>query len=99
MLDNSFQVLKEGISIASGATTSAAIALPTTSTGSNPLYVRVVAASGSVHIKFGKSDVAATANDLLITTTPQILKVAGLTHFAIIQRAATQTLNITAVEG
>jgi len=98
MAEEANTILKTGTTVTTGASSSAAIAIPTNK-GGTIRYVRAVALAGGGYVKFGSSAVTATANDILITTVPQILCVAGCTHFAHIQASSAQTINITPVEG
>lgn len=97
MAEEANTILKTGTTVTTGAASSAAIAIPS-NTGGRIEYVRAVALAGGGYVKFGTSGVVATANDILITTTPTILCVAGCTHFAHIQASSAQTINITPVE-
>ena len=87
-----------GVSAATGGA-SARSAIPVTSSGNLPMYVRI-AARNECYVKIGDSAVAATANDILIQPADSVfLQVPkGLTHIAYIQGTGAGMVNITAVE-
>ena len=86
-----------GTTVTTGATASAAAVIPNTGNGGRAKAVRIVSET-SGHIKFGGSAVAATANDILVTSTPQIIWVAGFTHFSVIQNTAAAKINVIPVD-
>lgn len=86
-----------GTTLTSGAAASAATAIPNTGNGGRAKAVRIVSDT-SGHIKFGGAAVAATANDILITSTPTVFWVAGFTHFSVIQNTAAAKINVIPVD-
>jgi hypothetical protein len=87
-----------GFTAATGAA-SAASAIPVTSSGSRPNYVRVSAINES-YVKLGLVGVAATANDIMIQPGDSInLSVpAGITHIAYIQGTLAGKVNVVPLE-
>lgn len=86
-----------GTTVTSGAAASAAAAIPNTASGTRAKAVRVTASTLG-YIKFGTSAVAATANDILVSTTPSLFYVGGQTHFSVIQETAGAKINIVPVD-
>lgn len=94
---NALQIFATGANITTGLT-SASAAIPVTSSGALPSYVRLCA-TVACYAKVGPSTVAAAAGDILINPeTPVILYVRGVTHIAAIQAAAAGVLNIAPIE-
>ena len=86
-----------GTSTTSGAASSAAIAIPSLSSGTRARFVRVIGSTLG-HIKFGSSAVVATVNDILVSSNPDYLDVGGLTHYAVIERTAGCIINVVPVD-
>lgn len=86
-----------GATVISGAVASAAATIPNTGNGGRAKAVRVIS-DGSAHIKFGGSTVAATANDIMVSTTPTVFWVAGFTHYSVIQNSVAAKINIIPVD-
>lgn len=95
--EDSIHVATTGFTVATSGTT-ASQALPNTSDGTKPRYVRV-ASVNSCYIKLGVAAVTATTNDMLIQPADSlILAVGGNTHIAYIQDTAGAKLNVQAME-
>lgn len=86
-----------GATVTSGATASAAAAIPNGPNATRAKAVRVTA-STLAYVKFGVAGVAATANDILVSTTPSVFWVGGQTHFSVIQETAGSKVNIVPVD-
>lgn len=68
-------------------------------TGATARVVRVMMAGGAGYIKFGGSGVVCTNNDIMINTNEtSFFSVAGFTHFAVIQEASAQKVNVIPIE-
>jgi len=92
-----FTVSASGANVASGAA-SANVAIPNSSAGKKPRYIRVHA-TVAAYIKLGTGAVAAAAGDMIVDPTfPVFLNTSGHTHVAAIQLAAAGTVNITPLE-
>ncbi len=91
-------VVAAGTTVTTGAA-SASVALPNTSAGTRPYYIRVTASAESF-VRLGTSaGVTATGNDLLIQPADSvILSTAGCTHIAYIQGVAAARVNIIPLE-
>lgn len=99
MLEDAISVYAPGTTVTTATSTSAAIAIPVDSSGSIPNYVQVTAsATPGGYIRFGNSSVTASNTGILVTTTPVIFKVVGLTHFAHIWETSAVKLNIVPLE-
>lgn len=85
-----------GTTVTSGASTASA-AVPNDSTGKAAGRVMLVS-TATVHVKFGGSGVTATANDLMVGTTPIVVNCQGNSNFAYIQETAAAKLNVSPVE-
>ena len=88
-----------GSTVTSGAS-SANVAIPNNSNGTTARAVILTGAvAGAVHVKLGiDNTIAATANDLLIGTTPVVISTRGASFIAYIQEATAAKLNIAPVE-
>lgn len=86
-----------GTTVTSGAAASAAAAIPNGPGGTRAKRIRVTGTTLG-YIKFGPDGVAATANDILITTTPTYFNVGGHSHFSVIQETAACKINIVPVD-
>jgi len=97
--ENAITITATGTTVTTGAASSAAIAVPTTSENTKPNYVRISATVES-YIRFGTSGVpAATTNDILIQPADSmVLALAGCTHFRHIQGTTTGKINILPLE-
>lgn len=92
------RVVTVGVTATSAGTASAAATLPVTSTGEAPRTVEVVS-NTVAYIKFGGASVAATANDIMVSSTPRRFNVMGLGgYFSIIWETAAAKVNILALE-
>lgn len=80
-------ILATGVTQATSGT-STAVAIPNTSAGNRPLFLRVTA-SNETFVKLGTSSVVATGNDVLVQPADSvILQIpTGITHIAAIQGA------------
>lgn len=87
----------DGATVTTGAA-SARVAIPNTSSGNKPLYVRVAATVES-YVMLGNSTVVATANSMLVQPADSnLLAVGANTHLAYIQGTGTGKVNITPLE-
>lgn len=86
-----------GTQTTTSGSSSSAIAVPNDASGTRARFVHVVADTAAA-IKFGKSTVAATANDAMVTNQPIIVNVGGDTHYAVIQVTAGAKVTVTPVE-
>lgn len=97
MIDNAITITATGFSAATGAA-SARTAIPSTSAGAAPNYIRV-AARNECYVRVGSVAVVATANDVLIQPADSvILRVGGHTHIAYIQGTAAGLVNVSPLE-
>jgi hypothetical protein len=86
-----------GSTVTSGGT-SANTAIPTNSNGTTARAV-LLTSTGTVHVKAGiDNTVAATANDLMIGTTPVAISTRGMAYIAYIQESSAAKLNIAPLE-
>jgi hypothetical protein len=87
-----------GANITTGGTT-ARIAIPTTSAGTPPRFVRV-AVSASAYVRLGDSAVEAAAGTAALVTPdcPLILRAGGFTHIAAIQLSGAGVANVCPLE-
>lgn len=69
MIDEIARIQKVGITVTTGATSSAAIAIPTTASGEPAKVIRVVALSGGGYIKFGAGPASAGYQEVTFSTT------------------------------
>ena len=88
-----------GTTVSSGAS-SATATLPADATGGNPRAVLMVVGGSStgVHVRLGNAGVVATANDLMVTSTPIALNTRGYSQFAYIQEGAAAKLTVAPLE-
>lgn len=86
-----------GTSTASGAASSAAIAIPNSASGTRAKFVRVIGSTLG-HIKFGSTAVVATVNDILVSSNPDYYDVGGCTSYAVIERTAGCIINVVPVD-
>lgn len=86
-----------GTTVTSAAAASAAAVIPNSASGTRAKYVRVTGTTLG-HIKFGGSAVAATVNDILVSSTPSLFYVGGHTHFSVIEQTAACKINIMPVD-
>lgn len=86
-----------GTTVTSSGTASAATAIPNGPGGTRAKRVRVTGTTLG-YIKFGDSGVAATANDILVTTTPTYFNVGGHTYFSVIEETASCKVNVVPVD-
>lgn len=91
------KISQAGTTTTSGAASSAAIAIPNSASGTKAKFVRVTGSTLG-YIKFGLSGVAATANDILVSSTPQYFDVGGFSHYAVIQETAACKINVVPVD-
>lgn len=91
------KITQPGISITSGAASSAAQTIPNSASGTRAKFVRVIGSTLG-HIKFGDSTVVATVNDMLVSSNPCYYDVGGLTSFAVIERTAACVINVVPVD-
>lgn len=97
MNDEAIQIQASGSTLTTSAT-SASVAIPLTSSGTKPNYVRIQVTNYQF-IKFGNSAVTATSNDILVSPNEsELYKVNGNTHVAVIQQAAAGLFNVTPLE-
>lgn len=97
MSDDAISVVKKGAIIAFTGT-SANVAIPTDSSGTNPKYVRV-ASTAACYVKIGPAGVTAAAGDLLVQPADAvILKVHNQAYIAAIQVSAAGTMQISPIE-
>ena len=97
MIDDAITVVATGFSAVTGAA-SARSAIPTTSNGLIPNYIRV-SGRNECYVRVGSVTVVATANDALIQPADSlILKTAGQTHIAYIQGTAAGLVNVVPLE-
>lgn len=90
--------LSTGKTVTSGAS-SANQAIPNNQGGASAKQVMLSCVSGNVHVKLGiDNTVAATADDMLIGTTPVVLFTYGAKYIAYIQETAASKLNIAPLE-
>lgn len=91
-------VLATGISPATGPA-SAVSALPLTSSGSVPRYIRVAARNES-YVRLGTAGTTATATDILVQPADCVVLAVpnGITHIAYIQGSAAGVVNIVPLE-
>ena len=91
-------ITQVGFTSATGAA-SANTAIPVSSSGSIPSYIRV-AAVNECYVKLGTAGVVATTNDILIQPADSLcLQVPkGITFIAYIQGTAAGKVNVTAME-
>ena len=87
-----------GFSAVTGAA-SAASALPNSSAGTVPSYIRV-SARNECYVKLGTAGVAATANDILVQPADSVLLQVpkGITHIGYIQGTAAGLVNVVPLE-
>ncbi len=95
---DSLHIFAVGTTVTTGAA-SASVAIPNTSQGTRPYYIRI-AATGESFIRLGiGAGTTATGNDVLIQPADSlILSVGGNTHVAYIQGPAAARVNITPLE-
>lgn len=91
------KISQAGTTTTTSGTTSAAIAIPNSASGTRAKCVRVIGSTLG-YIKFGSSGVAATANDVLVSNIPQYFDVGGFTHYAVIQETASCKINVVPVD-
>ena len=99
-VDSAVTIVKVGTQLASGASTSAATAIPTNSSGLVPTKVRV-SATAAACIRFGVSaTVVATTGDAMVQPgDSQLFRIPlGVTHFAVIQVSAAGLVQISPIE-
>jgi hypothetical protein len=95
--EGAVRVTAIGSNQATGAAT-ARIAIPNTSAGTAPRYIRV-AGINECYVRVGDVTVVATTNDLLIQPADAvILTVQGCTHIAFIQGAAVGRISVVPLE-
>lgn len=83
---------------APNGSSSAATALPTNAAAKIPQYVRVQA-DGVVTIRFGDSGVSAAGTDTRLNPNNfAVFEVIGYTHFAVFGPAASNPVNVVAIE-
>lgn len=91
------QIFATGAIIAFGAA-SANVAIPNTSSGTKPKYVRLIA-TGACYVKIGAAGVAAVAGDLMVQPADSVVvAVSGATFIAALQQSAAGTLQISPLE-
>ena len=102
-MSNTFQssavtITATGFSAATGAA-SVRTAIPTTSAGTAPLYIRV-SGRNECYVKLGDSTVTSTTNDILVQPADSvILQVPkGITHIAYIQGTTAGQVNVVPLE-
>lgn len=99
-VDSAVTIVKVGTQLASGAATSAATAIPTTSSGTIPTKIRV-SATASACIRLGVvATVVATVGDAMIQPGDALLMrvPSGVTHFAVIQVSAGGLVQVSPCE-
>jgi len=95
--DDAVRITATGTTQATGAA-SARVALPVTSAGTLPRFVRV-AGINECYVRVGDSTVAATANDVLIQPADAVIMVVqGCTHIAFIQGTAAGRVSVVPLE-
>lgn len=95
--ENAITIAVDGTTVTTGAA-SARVAIPVSSSGSKPLYIRVTAVA-EAYVQMGGSAVVATANSVLVQPADSmIFAVGGHTHIAYIQGAAATRVNIVPLE-
>ncbi len=91
-------ISQAGTTVTSGAAASAGAAIPNSASGTRAKWVRVTGSTLG-YIKFGAADtVAATANDILVSSTPSFFFVGGFSHYSVIQETAGCKINIVPVD-
>ncbi|KPF66117.1 hypothetical protein IP84_17030 [beta proteobacterium AAP99] len=95
---SAFHITTDGVSVVTGAA-SASVAIPSTSAGTPPKFVRV-AASAECYVRPGiGAGTTATSNSILVQPADSVvLAVFGLTHIGYIQGQAAARLNIVPIE-
>lgn len=79
--------------------TSANVAIPTTSAGTLPKYIRV-AASAACYVKIGRAGVAAVPGDILVQPADAVvMKVHNQPYIAAIQVSGAGVVQISPAEG
>lgn len=97
MQSESLSVVKTGTTIAVTGV-SAAVGVPTDSSGSIPKYIRV-AATADCYVKIGPTGVTAAAGDMLIQPgAPIVLKTGFAPFIAAIQVSAAGTVQVSPLE-
>jgi hypothetical protein len=88
-----------GTTIAAGASTSAATAIPVTSSGVRPTKIRITATS-AIHFQLGTVSVVATANGVMVQPgdATRLRVPAGVTHFAVIQDTVAGNVTVSPCE-
>jgi hypothetical protein len=97
--DDFVTVVATGITIASGATTSAVTAIPTCQNGVLPVKI-IVRSTQAASIRLGIAGVVATANDTMVQPGDAVrLRVPrGLTSFAVIQQTVGGLVQVSPCE-
>lgn len=97
--DDFITILATGTTIAAGASSSAATAIPNTLNGMPPTKLRITSTS-AVHIKFGVAGVAAASGDLMVQPgdATRVRLPRGVTFFAVIQDTAAGNVTVSPVE-
>lgn len=90
-------ISQAGTTVTSSGTASAAAAIPNNASGTRAKFVRVIGSTLG-YIKFGNSAVAATGNDILVSSTPAFFHVGGHTHYSVIEETAGCKINIVPVD-
>lgn len=94
---HAYSIAGDAVTVTSGSS-SANTALPTAGDGNTARYV-LLTGTGDVHVKLGYDNtVSATANDIMVGTTPIVLNCRGYAYLAYIQESSGAKLNIAPVE-
>lgn len=98
--DDFLTIMAPGISVASGASTSAVTAIPKTLGNSNFPTKIIVRATQAASIRLGVAGVVATANDTMVQPGDAVrLRVPlGVTSFAVIQQTTAGVVQVSPVE-
>jgi hypothetical protein len=98
-MPEAFHITRTGVTIAYSAT-SASAALPVTSSGDLPRFVRVVVSNGQACVRAGVSGVVAVNTDAMVQPSDSLtLCVTGATHIAAVALASSSgTVQISPLE-
>lgn len=97
-MKKSINIVANGVTVTTVASTSANGTIPTDSVGNRPRFVRV-AATGTVYVRLTVGAGTATTAACMVTSgSPVILEVGGTTHYAVIDDGAAVKVNISPLE-
>lgn len=95
---HSINVAATGATVTTTASTSQSAALPNTSGGTRPRFVRF-AATGTCYVRLGMAGLTAATSDVMVQPgAPVILAVGDRTQWAVIDAGTAVTLNVTPME-